>query len=247
VIAAAMALLFAANVSVHAGTLGYEAAGLIGMRGGLAVLVLLITLIGGRITPAFTGNWLKARGAEKLPAPIGPFDGVALVTGVLALGAWTLFPDAAVTAGLLILAGVLHGLRLARWRGTATGSDPLVWILHLGYAWVPVGLVMLGLAHWLPGFGGGAALHALTAGAVGTMTLAVMTRATLGHTGQPLVAGPGTIVAYAWVIVAAVLRVAAGGLPDHVEALFLASGIMWIAGFGLFVVIYAPLLLAKAD
>lgn len=246
VIAAAMALMFAANMAVHAGALGVEDAGAIGMRGGLAVIILLITLIGGRVTPAFTGNWLHASGAEKLPAPFGPIDGAALGAGVLALGGWTAFPDALVTAVLLLSAGGLHGLRLARWRGAETGAEPLVWILHLGYAWVPVGLVALGLAHWLPVLAGGVALHGLTVGAVGTMTLAVMTRATLGHTGRPLAAGGGTVIAYLCVMAAAVLRMATGMVPDIAGVLTLAAGGLWIAGFGLFVILYGPLHLSKA-
>jgi uncharacterized protein involved in response to NO len=241
VIAFALALLFAANVLVHTGGFGDGDGGAIGLRLGLAVVVLLIMLIGGRVTPAFTGNWLRRAGADRLPAPFGWTDRIALGAGVLALGAWVAAPGAFATAFLLLAAAAVHGLRLARWRGAATASEPLVWILHLGYAWVPVGLAVLGLAHWVPGPASGAALHGLGAGAIGTMTLAVMTRATLGHTGRALAAGPGTVAAYLLVVAAAALRLAAAFAGTSAEPLSFTAGGLWIAGFGLFVVLYGPM------
>lgn len=122
-------------------------------------------------------------------------------------------------------------------------------MLHLGYAWVPVGLLLLGIAGlWPAALPATAALHALTAGAVGTMTLAVMTRATLGHTGRALTAGPGTAAIYTLVTAAAVGRVASPLLPDAYLALLAASGLCWVAAFGLYVALYGPMLLApRAD
>ncbi|HSR55127.1 MAG TPA: NnrS family protein [Alphaproteobacteria bacterium] len=237
VVPLAFAVLFCANVMVHVGG-GWEGPGL---RLGLAVIVLLIALIGGRITPAFTGNWLKRRGADSLPAAQGPIDIVALLAGAIALAAWFAVPDHAATAILLIAAGALHAIRLARWRGLDTGAEALVWILHLGYAWVPVGLIALGAAHWISALAGGAAVHALATGAVGTMTIAVMTRATLGHSGRELTAGGATIAAYLLVLAAGVLRVAAAFGAGLEMPMILAAGGCWIAGFGLFVIVYAPM------
>ncbi len=242
VIAGALGLLFVANAVFHAG--GIHSAGdggRLGLRLGLALVVLLIMLIGGRVTPAFTGNWLKQAGAEQLPAPFGRFDGAALGIGALALGAWVVAPGAVVTAIMLLIAGAAHGLRLARWCGAAALSEPLVWILHLGYAWIVAGLVLLGLAYWLPGLAGGGALHGLAVGAVGTMTLAVMTRATLGHTGRALTASPLTLMAYLLVVAAALARLAVGFDWLAREPLSFAAGGLWIAGFGLFVIVYGPM------
>lgn len=235
VVPLAIAVLFSANVAVHAGAGGG------GLRLGLAVIVVLITVIGGRITPAFTGNWLRRRSAAALPAPAGWIDGAALGAGVLGLGAWSVLPDHGATAVLLLVAGVLHAVRLARWRGGETGAEPLVWILHLGYAWVPVGFLALGAAHWLPALGAGAPLHTLATGAVGTMTLAVMTRATLGHSGRDLTAGGATLAAYLLVLAAGILRVGAGFAGALAAPMILAAGGCWIAGFGLFVLRYAPM------
>ncbi|TDI67753.1 MAG: short-chain dehydrogenase [Alphaproteobacteria bacterium] len=244
VIALALALLFVANVVVHAGALGEGDGGALGLRLGLAVVVFLIMLVGGRVTPAFTGNWLARAGADRLPAPFGWIDGGALGVGALALGAWVAAPGALATALLLLAAAGLHGLRLVRWRGAATAPEPLVWILHLGYAWLPVGLAALGLAYWGLGLTPGAALHGLSIGAIGTMTLAVMTRATLGHTGRPLAAGRGTVVAYVLVTAAAVPRLAAGAEWAAALPLSFVAGGLWIAGFGLFVLLYGPMHLA---
>ncbi len=246
VIVLALAVLFSANLAVHVGAGSGTGTGAFGLRLGLAAIVLLITVVGGRITPAFTGNWLKRKGAAAAPAPAGPIDALALAAGALALAVWAVLPGHAASALLLVLAGVLHGLRLARWRGLATLSEPLVWILHLGYAWVALGLLGLGLAHWLPIPGPGAALHLLAAGAVGTMTLAVMTRATLGHTGRALAAGPGTLGAYLLVIAAAALRVGAGFAGGLEGAVTMAAGGLWVAGFGLFVILYGPMHLGPA-
>ena len=120
--------------------------------------------------------------------------------------------------------------------------SPLLWVLHLGYAWLVVGFALLGLSLWLAVLPVTAAFHALTAGAMGTMILAVTTRATLGHTGQPLTAGPGTTAAYVLVTAAAVLRVAAGIAPGVGAELTILAGLSWIAAFALFVVLYGPLL-----
>jgi uncharacterized protein involved in response to NO len=246
VVALAFTILFAANAAFHAaGPDGPELQSL-ALRLGLAGIVALITLIGGRITPAFTGNWLRRTGREGQPAPIGWIDGAALGIGVLALGVWVVLPEGAVTAGLLLLAAGLHALRLARWCGFKTGSEPLVWILHLGYAWVPIGLAALGLGPWIAGLSGSAGLHALSVGAVGTMTLAVMSRATLGHTGRPLTAGTGTLTVYCLVTLAAGLRIGAAWAGGMEAEMMLASGVCWTASFGLFAGLYGPMFLAPA-
>lgn len=108
------------------------------------------------------------------------------------MSVWAIAPEAALTSRLELVAGVMLGVRLARWRGEKTLREPLLWVLHLGYGWLSFGLLLLGFNSLAPALPQTTALHALTVGAIGTMTLAVMTRASLGHTGRPLVAGPGT-------------------------------------------------------
>ena len=207
---ALVGLLFIGNAVFHAeaslmnGGRGY------GTRIGIGGAVLLITLTGGRIIPSFTRNWLARQSLGRLPLSFGPFDVASLAAGALAIACWIVYPRAWPTAGLAALAGVLHLVRLARWAGYRTTAEPLVLVLHVGYAFVPIGFLLLTLAIVAPGLVvASGALHAWTVGAIGTMTLAVMTRASLGHTGQALVASPFTQVIYAAIVVAAASRVLA--------------------------------------
>jgi uncharacterized protein involved in response to NO len=232
----ALGLLVAANLLVHLHVA-------LGMRLGIATLLVLIALVGGRIVPSFTRNWLaKARPDVAAPAPTDRIDIACLAAVVLALAAWVAQPADAVTSGLLILGGVAAGFRLARWRGLATLREPLLFVLHAGYAWLAFGLAWLGLNGlfaWAPA---GAALHALTVGAIGTMTLAVMTRATLGHTGRPLRADAATSVIYLLVALAALLRVGAGVWPGAYGVVTSLAGLAWSGAFALFALRYGPML-----
>ena len=243
----ALVLLIAANVLTHLGAADFAAGGPLGERLGIAVLVLLICLIGGRIIPSFTRNWLVKRGATALPAAFGGFDKLCLAATLLALTGWVAAEEGDATGVALLVAGSLHTARLLRWQGHQTLSEPLVWSLHLGFLWVPAGLLLLGLGIVVPQvMPATAGLHALTAGAVGAMTLAVMTRASLGHSGQPLAADGWTTAIYLAVAAAPALRVAASGLPDHLYLpLLQASGTAWATAFGLFTLVYGRMLLAR--
>jgi uncharacterized protein involved in response to NO len=214
-----------------------------GTRIGIAATIFLIALIGGRIIPSFTRNWLVRRGPGRLPAPFDGLDKVAMTGTALALTAWVALPDHAATAALALVGAGLNLARLARWAGHRTTAEPLVLVLHVAYAFVPAGFLLLALAIMAPGLvAPSGALHGWTAGAIGTMTLAVMTRASLGHTGQPLKATPGITAVYVAVTFAAMARiVAAFGILR--EPLLHASAAAWVAAFLGFTVIYAPLLL----
>jgi uncharacterized protein involved in response to NO len=237
-------LLAAANAIDHAEALGYVDYGGLGWRGGIGLVLMMVGLIGGRIIPSFTRNWLAKQGATTgLPSQPGKFDLGALGVTAVALIAWAAVPDARATAILLLVAGALQVVRLGHWSGLRTIRDPLVFILHVSYAWLPIGLLLLGGSAFLPAIPASSALHALTAGAMASMTLAVMTRATLGHTGRPLRADGWTVAIYALVTTGAALRVAAPWLPiDYMRAIELA-GASWGAAFLLFVLIYGPRLL----
>ena len=199
-------------------------------------------LIGGRIVPSFTRNWLARRTPGRLPVTPDRFDVASLAVAAAALLLWIAAPEKPVTAVLCLAAGGLHVWRLARWAGDRTLAEPLVLILHVGYAFVPLGFLAAGVAALAPvTFPTGAAVHAWTAGAIGVMTLAVMTRATLGHAGRPLHATRGTVIVYLSVVVAAVLRVAAGLGPAPQALLHLAAA-AWIAAFAGFAILYGPLL-----
>jgi uncharacterized protein involved in response to NO len=215
----------------------------LGARLGIAAAVALISLIGGRVIPSFTHNWLVRQNPGRLPAPFGRFDIAVLGVSVVALALWIAIPTWPGTAVLMLITGVAQAVRLARWAGDRTLRDPLVLVLHVGYAFVPLGFGLLAGAimvpNWVPVSAG---IHAWTAGAIGTMTLAVMTRASLGHTGQALSAGPLTEAVYIAVVVAAVLRVAAAFATESAVALIEGAGTAWVTAFWLFAIGYAPLL-----
>lgn len=238
-----IALLFCGNALFHAEAIGGGGAtNGYGERLGIGVAILLITVIGGRIIPAFTRNWLARREPGRLPVSFNRFDMVSMILAGAAILLWMAAPRQPLTAFLCLAAGALHAWRLTRWAGERTAAEPLVLILHIGYAFVPLGFVAIGCAILAPTtMPTSAALHAWTAGAIGVMTLAVMTRASLGHVGRPLHATSGTVFVYACAVAAAVLRIAAGIGPAPTILLDLA-GAAWIAAFGGFAVLYGPLL-----
>ena len=211
----------------------------------VAIVTLMISLIGGRIVPSFTRNWLAKRGVTQgLPGQPNRFDLAAIGLTALGLLSWIAAPAGRLPATILAFAAAAQAIRLARWRGWKAVSDPLVLILHVGYAWVAIGLALLAASQLGSLVIQSAAVHALTAGAMGTMILAVMTRATLGHTGRELRAGPTTSVMYMLVTLGAALRVAASlGTVDYPMGMEVA-GLCWIGSFVLFILIYGPILFA---
>lgn len=236
-------LLFGvANALDHAAVAGLIPNSDLGWQFAIALVVLLISLIGGRITSSFTRNWMaKQKIADGLPTQPGRFDLFVIGATAFALLAWMTAPPGLITTGLLTFAAILQAVRLARWGGLRTLRDPLVSILHIGYAWIPIGLLLLGLdaAGLVPQ---SAAVHALTAGAMATMILAVMTRASLGHTGRDLRASGATVAVYVLVTVGAVLRVAAPlGYAEYTLAMQL-SALAWGAALLMFLLSYGPIL-----
>jgi uncharacterized protein involved in response to NO len=238
---AMLAALILGNAIFHweAARGDYAAQGF-GLRIGLGAGIMMIAVIGGRIVPSFTRNWLVKQGGGRLPAPpMQSFDKVALLVLLAALIVWIVAPDARLTGAALIAAALLHAARLARWAGDRSGPEPLLWVLHAGYALLPLGALILGLAALRPELvGASGAQHVWMAGAIGLMTLAVMTRATLGHTGRPLTAGRGTTALFLLVILATAARLLAGFLPGMAPALWSLSALAWIAAFGGFALLY---------
>ncbi len=238
-----LALFATANGIFHAdANWGQYAAAGPGFRMGLAVALTLICLIGGRIVPSFTRNWLARAATTARPAAFGNIDKFALISAVAALTFWSLSPDHVTTAVLSFIAGAANFIRLGRWSGWRAISEPLVWILHLGYFFVPLGFLAVSLAS-LDLIGGTkiGAQHIWMAGAIGIVTLAVMTRAGLGHSGLPLKATRPLTVVYLLVVASVALRFVAalGEVPIWI---FHASAFSWIAGFSGFCFIYWPVM-----
>lgn len=237
-------LLFSiAAVVDHLEGLGLIGTDQLGWRSGFALILILITLIGGRILPSFTANWLIKQGQGKLPGQASTFDYIAIGTTAIALGCWAFQVMPSLTAALLFAAGLLQAARLARWGGWRTAREPLVLILHVSYAWLPIGLLLLGLSIVDMEVSASAGLHALGAGTMASMILAVMTRATLGHTGRTLHADKGTVLIYSLVTAGAALRVAAPWLSNDYLLLIKIAGTLWGAAFLLFLLLYGPKLL----
>lgn len=212
-------------------------------RLGIAAILALVMLIGGRIVPSFTRNWLARQAPGRLPAPFNRFDGASIIVAIVALVGWVVFPDHPATGILMLIAGILHLGRLARWAGERTFTDRLVLVLHVAYLFVPIGFLLGGIAVFLPAVPPSAGIHAWTAGAMGTMTLAVMSRASLGHTGNELKAGASLEAIYALVVLAALLRIAASLIPEHGMTLYTAAGYSWILAYLGFALTFGPLLL----
>lgn len=237
----ALGALCAANGLFHAQALSVGGAAT-ASRLAIGIFILLIFLIGGRIIPAFTRNWLVKRGESRLPAAFGTVDKVALAATVAALACWVVAPEAAVTGVVAALAALGNLIRLLRWAGERTLGEPLLVILHVGYLWIPIGLALLAGAVFDAGIPASAGLHALTGGAIATMILAVMTRATLGHTGRDLHAGVGTTVLYGLIVLAGLARVAASLAASLFVPLLAVSAIAWVAAFAMFVALYGPMM-----
>jgi len=242
-VVALVLLLLAGNLTFHLEANLFGSADY-GIRIGMTVIVLLISLIGGRIIPSFTRNWLVRENPGRLPVPFAQVDKIAVIASALALVCWIIAPDHPVAGVLLGLAGMLQLVRLSRWAGERTLRERLLLILHIGYLFVPLGFLLNAASAFdlLPASAG---IHAWIAGAAGIMTLAMMTRATIGHTGGELTASRTTQAIYLAIIVAAVTRICAVLEPQHSEILLHVAGFTWAAAFLGFAVAFGPLLLGS--
>ncbi len=246
-VAGAVGLFAVANIAFHISATRTGGLPQSALDAGVAILLMLILLIGGRIVPSFTRNWLSKRRSGPLPAVFSRFDALVLVASGAALIAWLGFGERFVTGSLLTLAGGLNAIRLLRWHGWRAFGEPLVLILHVGYAWAVIGLLGLGLHGLVPDLVPRlASIHALGTGAIGVMTLAVMTRATLGHTGRALTAGAATCAIYLAVNLAALTRVGTTFLDPAMQAWGnTIATLFWVLAFALFAFVYGPRLVAS--
>jgi uncharacterized protein involved in response to NO len=242
---APLAVLGLANLLMHLEANGIAVPAGLGWHLALAAVIILISVIGGRVIPSFTRNWLVKRGAAKLPGAHGPVDAIALFALHSGLLAWALLPNSPPVGMLLIAGAALNLWRLCRWRGAATAAEPLLLILHLGYGWLILGVALLGTALLTAAIPLSAGVHALTAGAIGTMTLGMMTRVSRGHTGRELTADGITNLIYVAVNLAAATRLAAAFDNEWPLPLLIVSGGLWIFAFLLFAFCYGRMLTAR--
>jgi uncharacterized protein involved in response to NO len=210
---------------------------------GVDIVLVLVTVIGGRIIPAFSTAALRQLGVEDALKSRTALTVASLVlmTGIAVIDVFSL--ESRVAGWAAAAAAAVQCIRLLQWRTLKTLRQPIVWVLHLGYAWLPLGLALKAAA-LLGGYAIAAFwLHALTIGALTTMIVAVMTRAALGHTGRPLVVHPMIVVAYVLLTAAAVLRVfGLSILGLSYPWVIIWAAFFWTAAFALFVGIYTPIL-----
>lgn len=238
--------LIAANTLMHLDALGFAALGIDwGQRGlmlGVNATVVLVALMGGRVTPSFTSSFLGHADPTLKVAQRPGLDRAVLAAtwGVLAIDlAW---PERWLGGSIALIASALHLIRLGGWQSVRTLGNPILWVLHLGYLWLVIGLALKGLADF-DIVEQSDALHALTIGAIGTMIMAMMTRASLGHTGHSVVARPLIVVAYILLSIATLARLAVMAWPEAMVELVVVSGAAWTLSFAAFFVIYAPILM----
>lgn len=211
------------------------------VAGGLVMAMALISIVGGRITPAFSAGWLRGQGGNPEAVKIRPRLDLAVLLSMIALLATLLVGWTPLIGIVALVSSVLMLIRLAGWKGWLTRAEPLLWSLHLSMLWIPVSLALLA-GDMLLGWSGGAWLHAAGVGAVGGLILAVIARVTLGHTGRAMVLPKGMVLAFIAIHVATLVRVvtALEGLP-WMSGLF-ASAVLWELAFLLFLLRYTSIL-----
>lgn len=239
VLVAMLSMLALANLAMH---LGFAGAGASYSRLGeiiaMDLVAVIMIVIGGRITPAFTANWLRLKGRD--PAIVrrsDRLDAFAMASVLLMVPADLATGAPWLGALAALAAAVINGWRLLRWRGWSAAGEPLLWILHVGLAWVVVALALKAAAPLL-GIAPSAWMHALGAGAMGTLILGVMTRVAMGHTGRALRLPPGGVAIYAAITIAALARLAAALDLADFTALIIVSALGWVIAFALFLVLY---------
>lgn len=237
---AGLFILSLANLVFHIQVI--EAAGPeLAIRLGVGAYVLLVTIVGGRILPSFTRNWINQFGRTDFPVPYNSFDAATIIIGAVALVLWASVPDSTATCGTAGVAAILNTIRLVRWRGWTTWPEPILFVLHATFIFVPFGFAAIALQAfgWLPEVG---VLHIFAIGTISMMMLAVMTRATRGHTGRKLKSSRMTNISYVLLGCVALVRPLAELVSALSTEILAVAAIGWTAAFGLFVVEHAPLL-----
>ena len=234
---AILLLLTVANAAFHGAVLGVlDIPPVRALHAGLALVVMIECVIAGRVIPAFT---MSALPGLKLQVP-RRLEAATLASTAVALALWVLAPQGAITAVAFLGAAALHGLRLWQWRPLRTRVRPILWVLHLAYAWLPIGFVLLALAQ-IGAVGVSAGVHALAVGATGGLIIGMITRTARGHTGRPLQASRLEVAAYGLVTGAAVLRVAMPlVLPQQQTLWWVVAAMAWSAAFGLYLIVFTP-------
>lgn len=233
-----LAMLTLSNMLVHAQWLGYAQTAATGFKLAIYMIVLMMVVMGGRVIPSFTDGKLRTQ-AKRWKA----VEWLAPATTLATLAAILVLPVSPFTALIAAAAAAVHAIRLAGWYTRKYWSVPLLWVLHLGYGWIVTGFVLTSLGA-LQILAPSLALHAFTAGAIGTLTLGMMARVSLGHTGRMLEPAKIVHLAFGLITLSAAIRVCWPiVMPGSYATAILVSGLFWMAAFAIFVLIYAPILI----
>ncbi len=236
-------ILASLNLVFHLGVAGiFPGADYIALYLLIHVIVLLVAIVAGRVVPNFTANWLRSQGADKTPVVNATVDRIAIALTILTGLAAVFYPGRLTLGVLAMLAAFTHALRVSQWHGLQTVRNPLLFILHVAYLWLPAGYAMMSLASFGWAFTPTAALHGLTMGGIGSMILAMMTRVPLGHTGRPLHASRLTVVAYVILMVAICIRVMSPWNAVNYLGMIELAAAGWCLAFAIFIWVYWPIL-----
>ena len=206
------------------------------------IVVIIIAVLGGRVIPAFTAGALgQSLGHTKKVRPHSTIDMIAIISVVAVflsdvVGGY-LTNNYPVASIVVVVAGIINLVRMRGWLTSHTLRQPIVWVLHLGYAWLAIGMILRGVFEYADM--GPLALHGVAVGAIGTMTLGIMSRAALGHSGRALVTPRLVVISYVLVSVAAIARLCQPLLGN--DALIIAAG-AWSIAFALFTMTYLPII-----
>jgi uncharacterized protein involved in response to NO len=242
---AVLAALWCANLIFHVGLLHHDSPlAHKAVIAGIDITLFLVTVIGGRIVPAFTTSALRQRGIDTTLNSRAVLNAASIAVMLCVIVGDIVWPDSRFAGWIAAAAALIQALKFAQWRPLLTAHQPIVWILHLAYAWLPIGFALKAAA-LLGGYAFAAFwLHALTIGALTTMVTAVMTRASLGHTGRPLRVHSLITLAYLLLTVATIIRVFGWLLPGMSYPTVIAlAALFWTASFVLIVGFYSPILL----
>ncbi|WP_287742810.1 NnrS family protein [Diaphorobacter sp.] len=233
-------MMAAANLVFHLSVLGIVAVPAVSaLYAELALILMVVSVITGRVVPMFTRNVTPGL-VINMPRK---FELSLLAVTAVALALWVFAAPAPVVLVASLAAGVMHAVRLWKWHPQVTFKRPILWILHASYAWLPLGFVLLALAQlgWVvPSL----AVHAFAVGVIGGLIIGMVTRTARGHTGRPLQPSRGEVVAYALVMLAAVLRVLVPAVQPAWYAYALeGAACLWAIAFAIYLVIYTPWLM----
>ncbi|MCF6344651.1 MAG: NnrS family protein [Devosiaceae bacterium] len=204
----------------------------------LAIIIILIMLIGGRIIPSFTRNWLVKSKQTNLPTPFNQFDIITMIVSIIALLAFMFLSNQMLVAVFMLFAGLLNLIRLSRWSGIYCIKQPMIFILHIAYLFIPLGFFALAISKIAPSLINEAgALHLFSAGAIGIMTIAMMCRVSLAHGGQKPEADKIISLIFIAIITSVILRFAADFFPS-ISFIIHISASLWIVAFALFIIRY---------